>query len=77
MKVFGYGKSADQLEELYELTFSARPDELRKIAQFLSDMASELENDSESFGHAHMKDFCHGWPESEGGPDVIVFNPDS
>lgn len=75
MKIYGYPKDGNDLQELIEVTFQAQPDQLRKLASFLSEMAQGLEEDRESFGHGHAKDYCENW--SDEYPEIIVFKPNS
>jgi hypothetical protein len=74
MKIFGYSGDSDQLQELLEVTFQAQPEQLRTIANFLTEMADGLEQDRDNFGHGHLKDYCDSWLEEY--PEMIVFKPD-
>ena len=73
MKLYGYTKSSESVEEVVELTFQCQPSELREIAKFLQDMADGIENDGENFGHGHAKDYCDNWPENSA--EIIVYKP--
>jgi len=75
MKIFGTGEDGDEYQELYEVGFQAHPNNLRKLAKFLEEMACSLENDPKNFGHGHAKDFCENWNEEN--PDIIVFKPNT
>lgn len=75
MKIYGYTKDGDDLEELVEITFQSEPDKLKELAQFLNKMANELENDRDNFGHGHAKDYCEDWGDEN--PEIIVFHPNS
>lgn len=54
--------------------FSASPETLRAIAQFLNEAASELEEYGNDFGHRHFMDESDSW--EDGMPDIQVFNQD-
>ena len=73
MKIYGYPKDGEELQELVEVTFQAQPESLRELAKFLNEMAEGLENDYENFGHGHAKDYCENWNDEN--PEIIVFKP--
>ncbi|MGQ9427703.1 Imm32 family immunity protein [Gilvimarinus sp. F26214L] len=75
MKIYGYPKNVNDLQELVEVTFQAEPDELRQLAKFLAKMAQSLEDDRGGFGHGHAKDYCEDWEDEN--PEIIVFKPNS
>lgn len=72
MKAHGY--TTDNLEaeipsELTEVTFTGKPDELRKIAAFLILAADEIETMTD-FNHVHLSSKDKSW--SDDFVDVIV-----
>lgn len=75
MKIYGYAKDGMNLQELVEVTFQAEPNQLRKIASFLTETAQGLEQERDLFGHGHAKDYCEKWPDEY--PEIIVFKPNS
>ena len=75
MKVYGYPKGGNDLQELVEITLQAEPMQLRKLASFLLEMAQDLEANKDSFDHGHVKDYVEGWPDDN--PEIIVFQPNS
>lgn len=75
MKIYGYPKEGNDLQELVEVTFQAEPNQLRGLASFLMEMAQGLEENREDFGHGHAKDYCENWADEN--PEIIVFKPNS
>lgn len=72
MKIYGY-ENSDQEEpkllELSEVSLSASPSKLRDIANFLNNMANDMDK-NDSFEHAHLQDDWADW--QVGFPDIIV-----
>jgi hypothetical protein len=78
LKLFGYGNEApaadaSRLVELSEVTLSATPDELRRIAMFLERCAEGMQAHGKSWEHEHLSDEDRLFADS---PRFIVFNPE-
>jgi hypothetical protein len=59
MKFYGYRENADgSLLTLREVGIKARPEEVRRLAEFLSQVATTMEETGGAFGHEHFRDFC-------------------
>jgi hypothetical protein len=74
-KAFGRSKrkaSPDGLLSMSEITLVGSPAELRRIAEFITKAAGELEKHGESFGHCHLQDEGDLRPWSDEGVDVII-----
>jgi len=76
MQLYGYeGQRLDiaQIESqtLAEITLVATPDELRKIAAFLSHAATEMERWRDEYSHLHLSDYDKAFRAS---PHVTVFD---
>lgn len=73
IKAYGYLAKADAHSlqgELAEVTIVADPDELRQIAKFLNDAATEIETHGAVFEHEHLRDVIEDWPEEN--TDLII-----
>ncbi|MCA8935622.1 MAG: hypothetical protein KDB68_05400 [Planctomycetes bacterium] len=75
--IYGYSKreiSDAGLLELSEVTISLKPQELRLLAQFLSEAADAIEEGKASNPgwHRHASDRVPGWRDFAPGSDVIV-----
>lgn len=70
---FDEGLPIDEVvpQKLAEITLNANPSELRKIANFLSFAADEME--ATKYEHWHLSDKVR---EFEGHPHFVVMNPD-
>ena len=75
MKIYGYAKDGDELQELAETTVQSEPEQLRKLAGFFTKMADALETDRKNFGHGHAQDYCEDWSDDD--PEIIIFKPNS
>ena len=76
MKIFGYLKNKDESvpSELAEISIMARPEELRKIAEFYLNCADELERPTEdAWDHKHFSDL--DIDSRTDNPEIIVVNP--
>ena len=76
MKLYGYSdgyreEDDPKLHTLGEVTLSASPEELKKIAKFLIKTASEMEQYGTDFGHEHLSDFDNTFSYQR---DIIVTN---
>lgn len=61
MQLFGYADTGLPVEEivpstLAEVTLCATPIELRRVAEFLTFCASEMERMGEAYDHVHLSD---------------------
>ena len=79
MRLYGYKKdtlSPDDIEpsELAEITLLASPDELRKIARFLTSAADSIERHGKNWEHEHLSDVYQEFKDSS---EFIVFNPEA
>ncbi len=78
MKIFGYPKEGydkSQLLELNEVTIAAKPEELRKIAEFFEQAAIDIEKHGSDFEYEHLQDHFNGGQKGfDGNPDIIVYN---
>jgi len=77
MKLYGYEEgqlpvAGVPVSPLAEITLVASPDELRKIAQFLNDAASNMESMGNVYSHEHLADKQSGFDAS---PHFVVFSP--
>lgn len=59
MRFYGYveGSEDNSPAQLEEVTLSADPVTLRRMAEFLSHVAETIEKHGERFGHEHFEDF--------------------
>jgi hypothetical protein len=73
MKLFGYGNEEHAVEPkvLAEVTLSASPHELRRMAAFLQHCASEMERMGDSYDHIHLGDHMKEFDQSS--PHFVVF----
>jgi len=72
---YGYAKqktSKDGLLELTEVSISATPGELRRIATFLEHCAGLIEQHGPKFGHEHLQDQQDLRPWNSSSLDIIV-----
>ncbi len=77
MKLYGYAAAEKNKEELVpselaEITLVANADELRKIASFLFDAATNMENMGDSYSHEHLSDKI---PLFMCSPHFVVMSP--
>ena len=61
MKIFGYPDQPDDLkhvapQQLAEITLCATPSELRRLSEFLSSCAIEMDRMGDSYNHLHLGD---------------------
>ena len=75
MKVYGYTQEQvesgiDTPSELSEVTFVSNPEELRKLASYLVNIATLLEEKPDEFEHEHLDDKYESISETS----FIVFN---
>ncbi|WP_445326402.1 Imm32 family immunity protein [Pseudomonas fluvialis] len=78
MEIHGYSKEEQNAEdlvpaELAEITLVASPDELRRIAKFLENCASGIEEYGKSWSHEHLSDQDKSF---ESSPHFVVYNPE-
>jgi hypothetical protein len=74
VKLYGYSDQGLPIEEvrpqrLAEVTLCASPGELRRMAEFLSACALEMERMGAKYGHVHLSDRCKEFEES---PHFVV-----
>ncbi|MEG3790644.1 hypothetical protein V1318_11000 [Lysobacter sp. CCNWLW3] len=74
MKLGGYSvedRDADEVRfiELAEISLSASPAELRRIAAFLTDAADNMERMGATYDHEHLSDRQPGFDDS---PHFVV-----
>ena len=73
MRLYGYEQSAGssnrEPKALIEATLVASPAELRRIAGFLQEAASRMEQMGSAFDHEHLADKHPGFSES---PSFVV-----
>ena len=77
MKIFGYQTSTNPDEvsessELAEITVTATPDELRRIATFLTRVADEMAGWTDATYHRHLSDLDKSF---ESSPHFVVYLP--
>lgn len=73
MKLFGYSDPSTPVEavpELLEVTLNATPHELRRVAEFLSFCAEEMERMGSEYSHHHLADRMKEFSSS---PHLVVF----
>ena len=78
MKLYGYSIEEAKNEEimpheLAEITLVANPEELRKMATFLSSAANNMESMGKTFSHEHLSDKI---PLFVGSPHFVVARPE-
>jgi hypothetical protein len=78
MKLFGYSVEEAENEEimpyeLAEITLVANPEELRKMAIFLSSAANNIETMGNTYSHEHLSDKI---PLFVGSPHFVVVRPE-
>lgn len=77
--IYGYGsKKINEygLLEMKEITFSAPSNVLRQIAQFLEDMARQMEEGAfAKTSHMHIGSVIAGWDKRFPDKDIIVMPP--
>ena len=75
MKLYGYAKkdTGNGLLEMKEVSVSASPDVLRKMAAFLLSCADRMERDPMRWEHDHFNPTVK--PSSRQLSDLIVCNP--
>ncbi len=75
MKLYGYTEKSIETQEspeaLAEVTFVVNPEELRKIANFFTKKAKEIEELGTDFEHEHLADKEDGFDNC---PQLIVYN---
>lgn len=74
MKLYGYSDEELPIEEivpaaLAEITLCATPAELRRVAEFLTFCASEMDRMGEKYDHVHLSDRMK---EFDGSPHFVV-----
>ncbi len=76
--LYGYSRRVINrygLRELKEVTFQASPDDLRRIATFLTDAASQIEAGTAKTDHLHLSIEDAGWGKMHPEMDVVVSLP--
>ncbi|QSQ18772.1 hypothetical protein JY651_25780 [Pyxidicoccus parkwayensis] len=65
------------LQELREVTFSMTPAQLRQVAQFLSEMAGQMDAGAlrGANAHRHMTTVNPSWSKEHPSADIIVTAP--
>jgi hypothetical protein len=76
MAIYGY-EDGEQFHDvqplrLSEVTFQLPPSDLRRIADFLSACADEIESGTLAEGHRHLRDRDGQWAAAHPDSDVIV-----
>jgi len=71
MAIFGHSESSSEPQRLIEVTFQLAPEELRRIAGFLTSRAAEIEAGTFVGGGRHLRNEHQGLS----GYDVIVVPP--
>jgi len=77
MAIYGYERDGDEMSRpmiLSEVTFSFDPEDLRRVAHFLSDRADEIEAGAFTDGGRHLCHYDQLWNATDDG-DVIVVPP--
>jgi hypothetical protein len=78
MKIYGYKNEEDsdivEPAELAEITLVASPEELRKIARFITDAADGMEARGRKWGHEHLSD---KYKEFKSSPHFVIYNPEA
>ena len=74
MKLYGYSDQGPAIEEivpmeLAEVTLNASPSELRRMADFFTFCASEMERMGAMYDHVHLSDHIKGFRSS---PHFVV-----
>ncbi len=75
MKLFGYVPTDKPVEEivpmpLAEVTLCASPEELRAMAKFLNECATEMNRMGEAYDHIHLSDRLKQFQKS---PQFVVY----
>lgn len=78
LKLYGYGKEAPAADasgllEMCEVTLTANPGELRRIAAFLERCADGMEAQGKAWQHAHLSDEDRVFSDA---PQFVVFHPE-
>ena len=78
MKISGYSDEGLPIEQithldLAEITLSATPGELRRMAEFLSHCASEMDRMGATYDHIHLSDQMKEFRKS---PHLVVVRSD-
>ena len=76
MKISGYADEGFPIEdivhaELAEITLSASPSELRRMSEFFTFCAAEMERMGSKYDHVHLSD---RHKEFENSPHFVVMN---
>ncbi len=76
MKVYGYEKGDnEEMLEMKEISFQAKPKRLRELANFLLKSADEIESSNKNqWDHVHLQDFIQDLAQEE--PDIVIAHPD-
>jgi hypothetical protein len=77
MKIYGYEIGSSNLEEgipsaLAEITLIADSNELRMIAEFISNAADTMDKMDSTYDHEHLSDANHYF---ENSPHFVVTKP--
>lgn len=78
MAIFGYSKqiASDRGPlEMSEVTFAVKLQDLRRIANFLTDCADRAEAGTWRSSHRHLTEHDPGWDGDHPESDVIVIHP--
>ena len=77
--IYGYTRATINeygLAEMKEITFAMSPTQLRTVAQFLLDMAGEMEAGAfTTCSHRHLTTTHPEWNDSATAADIIVMPP--
>lgn len=77
MKIYGYSSETNVDDEvipaaLMEITLVASPTELRRIAEFLSSAATNMERMGDAYSHEHLSDWDRSFASA---PHFVVVPP--
>ena len=73
MKIYSHNRKSNRDVETDEITILAAPEELRRLARFISDTAELMLRHGPDFGHEHLQDFER--TDDQRKPDVIIASP--
>jgi len=75
MKIYGTKKTDTNTEGVFilsDVSISINLENLKELAKFFNEAATELESMGKDFSHVHLQDKWSGW--HDGLPDIQVFN---
>lgn len=75
MNISGYSteETESRLLAMAEITLTATPAELRRIAAFLASAADEMQRRGPTYSHEHL---CDRQPGFDDSPQPVAFNAD-